>query len=453
MSEKLHSRLYEIYSRGSRIAFGFKRRVTLLGWFVIAVFPVVGALTTKFPRSSFFQLLALVGAVVVVSAISHFLRKARVKVVREIPQYATAGEVLSYTVKVSNIGALPLNNYLICEQAPDPTPSKELFLNSTEPGEELRNSFDRKFIAYRWMWMLRRRLLLTSSDWLGKPVAVGETLGQNVEFTPIRRGVITLDNLQVVLPDPVGIFQRLIKVEQEEDVVTVLPKRYRFQGVDFTGESQNQVGGDVSSSVAGQSGEFVSLREYRPGDPIKHMHWPSWGKSGKPVIKVYEDQFFPRYGLVLDTFVSVEHEAVFEVAVSLAATFACAVDTEQSLLDLMFVQQSAQIHRVGRNVDQVDSMLEVLASVDMESEPDWKGLSSMVAQHADDMTTCIAVMCSLDDERRAFLERVVASGVRLCVLLVTEGEEATGVSSELFEVHHIPVSNVEGSLAELSALG
>jgi uncharacterized protein (DUF58 family) len=56
------------------------------------------------------------------------------------------------------------------------------------------------------------------------------------------------------------------------------------------------------ASNIGQSEEFVSLREYRRGDPPRHIHWRSWAKAGKPIVKEFEDEFFVRHALVLDTF-------------------------------------------------------------------------------------------------------------------------------------------------------
>lgn len=452
MSRKLQSRLYVLYSKGWQWAYALKRRVTLFGWLMICVFPVMCFMALQYPRQSFFQLLALAVAIFVVSFVAFFSRRAKLHVTRDLPAYGTAGELVSYHVRVKNLGRSKLSNYFLSDHAPDPTPSKELFLNSTEPGEELRNSFDRKFIAYRWMWMIQRRLLLRPEDVLAKPVDKGAEVTMPLSFTPIRRGVISLENLHAILPDPLGLFQRLVKVEQVADTLTVLPKRYAFSGLNFEGESKSQLGGDAATSVAGQSGEFVSLREYRAGDPLKHIHWPSWGRTGKPVIKVYEDLFFPRYGLVLDTVVRAEQEEEFEVAISLAATFACAVDTEQSLLDLMFVQQAAQIHSIGKNVNKVDSMLEVLAGLDMEPHGDWSALSQVVLKHADALTTCIVVLCDWDEQRRSFLEKLSSSGVNLCVLLVVSPQSETNASGEGFHLQIISTDNVEASLAELSSL-
>src|SRR5204862_6450540 len=102
-----------------------------------------------------------------------------------------------------------------------------------------------------------------------------------------------------------------------------------------------QHGGVALASAIGESEEFVSLRDYRPGDPLRRIHWRSWAKAGKPVVKDFQDEFFVRHALILDTFTEPDDLAVFEEAVSVAASFACTVDTQESLLDLLFIGPQA----------------------------------------------------------------------------------------------------------------
>jgi len=98
-----------------------------------------------------------------------------------------------------------------------------------------------------------------------------------------------------------------------------------------------QEGGVALAANVGRSDEFVALREYRRGDPLRHIHWRSWAKTGKPIVKEFEDEFFVRHALVLDTFDGEPNSEVLEEAVSVAASFACTVLTQESLLDLLFV--------------------------------------------------------------------------------------------------------------------
>ena len=113
----------------------------------------------------------------------------------------------------------------------------------------------------------------------------------------------------------------------------------------------------------GQSEEYVALRDYRHGDPLRHIHWRSWARVGEPVVKEFEDEFFVRHALVLDTFTDHPHSEVFEEAVSVAASFACTMPTQESLLDLLFVGPQSYCFTAGRGVAHVEQMLEILASV------------------------------------------------------------------------------------------
>ena len=81
-------------------------------------------------------------------------------------------------------------------------------------------------------------------------------------------------------------------------------------------------------------------------------------------MKEYQDEYFVRHGLVLDTFPATNNPLVFEEAVSVAASFACSVLTQESLLDLLFVGTEAYRFTAGRGLGSPDKMLEVLACVE-----------------------------------------------------------------------------------------
>jgi uncharacterized protein (DUF58 family) len=402
-----------------------------------------------YPRATFFQLFGVVVTIMVVAFLSALMRKSKVKVRRDLPRHASVGMLLEYSVFYENLSSSTLRNHYFIDLAPDPTPSRDVFLNATEPGEEKRNAFDRLFLAYRWTWLRSRFLLMQSRPFLAAAVKAGETGKLRVELLPLRRGVIHLSHMHIVLPDAFGLFQRVRNVQQEEDVLIVLPKRYRIDGIDFTGQARSQLGGDSSTSVQGQSGEFVSLREYRPGDPPKHIHWPSWGRTGKPILKEYEEVFFPRYGLVLDTAVRAEHEEVFEELVSVAATLASEVDTEQSLIDLMFIQQGAKVQTVGKNVERMELMLELLASVQIDPVPDWQALKKEVLKHADDMTTCFVLCGGWDKGREEFVASLRSSGVPVRLLIVQDENEPAQVTGMGEEVTILNVGRIEEGLASL----
>src|SRR5262249_47616439 len=143
----------------------------------------------------------------------------------------------------------------------------------------------------------------------------------------------------------------------------VLPKRYIIPPIALPGAMKYQQGGVALASAVGQSEEFMALREYRRGDPLRHIHWKSWARAGRPVVKEFQDEFFVRHALILDTFTTSARAEVFEEAVAVAASFACSLRSQESLLDLMFVGPQAFCFTTGRGLAHTDQMLEILAAV------------------------------------------------------------------------------------------
>ena len=167
-----------------------------------------------------------------------------------------------------------------------------------------------------------------------------EEVEARVELTPLRRGVIRFAGVICARTDPFGLIRALSRMPLPQTLL-VLPRRYPLPALAFPGVLKYQEGGVALASSVGRSEEFVALREYRRGDPVRHIHWRSWAKVGKPIVKEFEDEFFVRHALVLDTFIDHPHSEAFEEAVSVAASFACTLQTQESLLDLLFITDRA----------------------------------------------------------------------------------------------------------------
>jgi uncharacterized protein (DUF58 family) len=198
----------------------------------------------------------------------------------------------------------------------------------------------------------------------------------------------------------------------------ILPKRYPLPPLALPGTLKYQEGGVALAANVGQSEEFVALRDYRRGDPLRHIHWRSWARTGKPIVKEFEDEFFVRHALVLDTFHPQPNSEVFEEAVSVAASFACTIQTQESLLDLLFVGAEAYCFTSGRGLAHADQMLEILASVRTGGGKTFSDLEQLVLNHAAAVSNCICIFLAWDEPRRRFVEKLKASGVPVMVVVV-----------------------------------
>ncbi|MFN2389401.1 MAG: DUF58 domain-containing protein [Actinomycetota bacterium] len=69
--------------------------------------------------------------------------------------------------------------------------------------------------------------------------------------------------------------------------------------------------------------EYLGVREYRPGDPPRHVHWRSSARAGRLVVREYEEEAASRVALLVtgqDT--GTPPESAFEALVSAAASIA-----------------------------------------------------------------------------------------------------------------------------------
>ncbi len=395
------------------------------GILLVLLIPASLLLLPQYSLAPLFQIRASLFALLGFSAFWALIRRAKLKATRHLPKHATAQQELRYRVDLENTGALSLTGSSVLEIPPDNRPSFDLFAHSREPGEQKRNLFDRFFCYYRWEWLQRTltRFRSESSPPL-QTLAPGAHTSTTLTLTPKQRGVISLNDLRVTLPDPLGLFQQVRKIHTNNDQLIVLPKRYRLPQFSLPGSARFQIGGETASSAVGQSGDFTSVRDYRPGDPLRHIHWKSWAKTGHPIVKEYEEVFFPRYGLVLDTFVPAEDADIFEESVSVAASFAATIDTRESLLDLMFIRDEAHVFSAGRGEERIDKMLEVLAGVSCEPREDFIELQKLILRYREDLTACICIFTGWSEARNTMLKRLLQASISLKVICICKDEES-----------------------------
>ncbi|MEM1082800.1 MAG: DUF58 domain-containing protein [Verrucomicrobiota bacterium] len=419
----LRALLYPFYYRSAAANHFLRRRIRPggMGLLILGVFVacLAGGQVPNQAHNPIFKLFCFGLALGALALFALPFRRARLEVSRELPRHATAGEAVRLRYHVTNSGRLRLRHAWLTETPPDPRPTKRGFVSAREPGEEKRNAFDRLFSYYCWNWLHDRRLAFEQGR-AGEPLQLKHGESQNFysEITPKRRGLIRLDDLRVLLPDPLGLFQRCARVVAPADTLAVLPRRYRLPDFELPGSARFQPGGDAASRNTGPSGEFVGLREYRPGDPLRLIDWKSWARTGEPIVKELEDTFFPRHGLVLDTFPDASDEELFEDAVSIAASFVAAVDTRECLIDLMFISGRERVVTAGRGTGRADSLLEVLAGVEASPEPEFDSLNRLVLRHAEDLAGCLAIFSGWSDERARLLRQISAAGIEIAAIVV-----------------------------------
>ena len=82
----------------------------------------------------------------------------------------------------------------------------------------------------------------------------------------------------------------------------VYPRYHTLDSLPLPIGRRYQPGGIPLASEVGDSLEFVGTREYREGDPPRKIDWRSYARLGRPVVKEYQEEYFSRIALVLDTY-------------------------------------------------------------------------------------------------------------------------------------------------------
>ena len=104
-----------------------------------------------------------------------------------------------------------------------------------------------------------------------------------LEVTCGRRGVYSLDPLDVTVTDLLGLIRNRYTVGGET-TVTVYPPVYQLAG-------RGQILRDALDRRGVERQEFDSLREYVPGDPLRDVHWKT---SAKEADTLYVKEFVDR---------------------------------------------------------------------------------------------------------------------------------------------------------------
>ena len=394
-------------------------RLTLAGWLVLGAAGTAAALGIDTNRTMSYQVFTFGAALLGIAFfITHFFR-VRASVARELPRYATAGERFEYRVVVHNHGRRTLDALTVREALRDPRPGYADWRRAREPGEERRNWFDRNQGYFRWRWLIESRTPERAERETLPTVPPGEHRAVSLWMRPRRRGRLELDAVQLSRVEPLGLLRGLARIRAPGRVIA-LPKRYRLPAIALPGQRRFQQGGVTLATSVGDSEEFIGLREYRPGDPLQRVHWKSYARTGSPIVKEYQDEFFERHALVLDTSTARGEDAAFEEAIAVAASFVYAIDTRECLLDLLFVGGEVRTYTAGRGQMPLEHMLEVLAGVRASAPADFADLSRAVLAQRAALTSCIVVLLAWDEARKNLIDRLRRTGTELRVLLVCD---------------------------------
>ena len=128
--------------------------------------------------------------------------------------------------------------------------------------------------------------------------------GEQVEVTTMRmardRGVHRTEPVSVRSSAPFGVAERRRRVEAGGPTTTVLPAVEPLGPLPFVRAAPTTELAMHTAPRRGHGPEYLGIREYRPGDSMRHVHWASTARTGAMMVREFEQEQTRRLAIVID---------------------------------------------------------------------------------------------------------------------------------------------------------
>lgn len=244
------------------------------------------------------------------------------------------------------------------------------------------------------------------------------------QCSPRRRGAYRLDHLRQESCYPFGLWRDGLRLPFEQTVL-VYPHYKPIRDLDIPVGRNYQPGGLALTSYLGDSTEFLSTREFRSGDPLRHIHWRSWARLGKPIVKEYGEEYFVRLALIIDTVLpNPEDHRPLERAISLAAAITDYLSRQEYVIDLFAAGPKLYYLQAGRSLAYLQNIMDVLACLEPTPADDdsFLEMERALMEEIDGISTTILVFTDWDERRQRLLEELAVGGTTVLGFLVSDDE-------------------------------
>lgn len=229
----------------------------------------------------------------------------------------------------------------------------------------------------------------------------------------------------------------------------VVPRFHRLTDIHVPAGLRYQPGGVALSSHVGESPEYIGNREYVPGEPARRLDFRSWARLARPVVREYQEEYYCRIALILDTYVPARRGPIsdwirggvpaegyseLESAISLAASVADSLAATEHLIDIFAAGPELYVFRAGRQIAHFDNVLEILASVDACHTNPFQTVGPAVADELHSITTAICIFLDWDASRETMVRTIIEAGCQLKLVIVRDGETTLPLPSDLGDV-------------------
>lgn len=185
----------------------------------------------------------------------------------------------------------------------------------------------------------------------------------DIQAKCVRRGLYQLGPARIAGSDPFGMFQFSRRIGSPTTVL-VYPQTVDLSG--FVLPGGNLAGGNRRHRGWHQTTSHVSsVREYQPGDPVRHVHWPTTARLGRLMVKEFDAEPSADLWIVLDLHAEVQRgtgdESTEEYGVKIAASLGRHFLGQGRAVGLIAMGKEHRVLPADRGQRQLLKLLEELA--------------------------------------------------------------------------------------------
>ncbi len=151
-----------------------------------------------------------------------------------------------------------------------------------------------------------------------RPLLPGGQATYHYELPTRVRGKLTVGPLTLHRVDPFGLARNQLRTGATS-TVWVHPRQHAAKAL-TRGHPRHHYEGTTTDDTLRGSVDLQDVREYQPGDEVRHLHWRATAHTGRLMVRDLTDPQQPRCTVLLDTRPGSLSPKDFEEAVDLAAS-------------------------------------------------------------------------------------------------------------------------------------
>ena len=178
-----------------------------------------------------------------------------------------------------------------------------------------------------------------------------------------RRGVFQMGTVRMRTGDPFGFFERQRTLPQDDLQVLVYPRVVPLRRLALPLHHPSLDVASPNSPVADPT-RTAAIRDYRPDDPQRFIHWPTTARRGSLQVRVLEPSSSLHVSLLLDVrgfSFGVYHDELLELTLSALASIGVYLQTQGAPLAFFANTDPPVLAPPGASVPHLQYVLEALA--------------------------------------------------------------------------------------------